>query len=208
MHRGYITIQFVIFEPTQNWIRNADQSYRDGEFDTTVGEIPVGKPGGTEWFRVHQDPSYCRVPVVILEDRKESGMVDNYYYVPPPLVRPLSMDMKVARSLVDYRLLAMVNNLGNLKVWLIKAPDKDGKQSSWARSELNVANDAKTCWVRRISNGQTGYNTGWPSINSKLREQEPDWHNMTMDEILGIAFRDFTIVTLDHIVLKKLRGEI
>jgi hypothetical protein len=121
-----------------------DQSYRDGEFEVTVRDIPVGKPGPSEWLQVH--PVFVRGPVTILEDRRPSGMVDNYYYVPPPLAKSISMDALVAKSLVDYRLYVMANSLGNLKVWLIKLPDRDGKQSSWARSEMGVAEDAKGSW--------------------------------------------------------------
>jgi hypothetical protein len=37
---------------------------------------------------------------------------------------------------------------------------------------------------------------------------DPEWPEVTMDEIVRIAVRGRVIDTLDHPVLKKLRGEI
>lgn len=59
-----------------------DQSYQDGEFDTTVGDTPVGKPGKQEWFQVHPDPTYCRSSVCILEDRGPSDSRNDIYHRP------------------------------------------------------------------------------------------------------------------------------
>ena len=133
-------------------------------------------------------------------------MVEHIWYVPPAFAKPLSMETKIAFSLVDYRLYVTTNRENNLKIWLIMMFDKEGKLSSWARSELAVAEKGVHGWVRRVSNNEFGYFAAEPDPDSKLLKQEPNWRGLTMEEILKIAFREFTIDRLDHSVLKKLRG--
>ena len=186
-----------------------DQSYLDGAQKITTLTCPVGKPGEQEWFRVHPDPDNSLPCVALLVEKSGDGLEKGHpYYVPPTLAKILFTDPNIAKHLVRHQLFLMVNSEGNPKFWKIKLPGPDGKRSTWATSEIAVAEEAKKRWVKRISNGSSGYNAGHPIGTSSLLKREPIWPCETFKELLGVAFRDFTIDNVDHPVLKRLRGDL
>jgi hypothetical protein len=84
-------------------------------------------------------------------------------------------------------------------------PDPDGKLDEWGRSALNAAERATHCWVRVVSNKNLG---AYEVYEASARLIEPAWPEVPFSELLRITFRDCYIDSLDHPVLRRLRGEV
>lgn len=97
-----------------------------------------------------------------------------------------------------------INRQGVLFLWPIRLPGADGKIDDWSRSALDVADEAKSRWVRITANMSLGaYEV---AVASGLAA-EPSWPDLTFEEIIRVAFRDKMISEWSHPVLQRLRGE-
>jgi hypothetical protein len=160
-----------------------------------ITTIPVRKPS-KEWFvRTHPDFSYWIMTAVIelKEDR-------DTYLVTPDLWRVLECE-----STFSPRLLATaINRQGTLFIWPIRLPGTDGRIDSWSRSAREAADLARKQWVRVTPNQATSAYDLAVAVNHAA---EPQWPDLSFQEIIRIAFRDKMIDTRDHPILRQLRGE-
>ena len=92
---------------------------------------------------------------------------------------------------------------GDPFLWVLKVPTTGAYYESWYQSAIDAANAAETQWVQ-LETMKDNYDfLAAPGINV-----EPVWPDLTFAEILRLAFKDRYIDTIDHPLLKKLRGEI
>jgi hypothetical protein len=167
-------------------------------FDEIVGARPVlatvavRKPGAQEWFRVHPDPSW-RLQTTLLQLKE-----DRENYLVSPDLRAQLFD-----EILPIVLYTAVSRQGEPFLWPVRLPKADGKTDRFIETDLTAAKVAETQWTRRY----------WvPDIKSHkiLTAQnltdEPVWPGIGFKELLKIAFKDRFIKSLDHPVLKKLRG--
>jgi hypothetical protein len=153
--------------------------------------VPVGKPNKQDFIRVHPSPDYRQM--VGLIDLKEEREV---YLVPQTLAHEL------VGEFAPYTLFTTINRQGVVRLWNVRVPDVDGRAIEWHRSAAEAAERAMTQWVRVTSNMSLGaYETRVSDSTA-----EPQWPEQTFNELLRIAFRDRLITTLDHAVVKRLRG--
>jgi hypothetical protein len=90
-------------------------------------------------------------------------------------------------------------------LWPIRLPGEDGKLDSWSQSAMDAAEAAKSSWVRITANmGLQGYEF----LSATAQLAEPDWPDLGLGKVLEIAFRGKLIDSWDHVVLRRLRGEI
>ena len=159
-------------------------------------QIPVRKPS-KEWFiRTHPDIEKHTIDTLVLE-LKEDGEV---YLVPPALRNALLGEPCVNIK----RLHLSANRQGDVFIWPIRLPGADGKLDSWNESALEAANLAATKWVRLSANLRIGaYSIAVADI-----ADAPKWPAMPFNELLRIAFKGKVIETMDHPVLRRLRGEV
>lgn len=157
--------------------------------------LPVKKPV-REWFvRTHPDPRY-RLETFVIE-LKEDG--DTY------LVAPEFWDSLASESTFSARLLVTaINRQGTLFLWPIRLPSPDGRHDDWSKSALEASEIAKRGWVRVQSNMSLGAYEVYEASGSL---GDPEWPDMPLNELLRIAFKDRYIDSLEHPVLKRLRGE-
>jgi hypothetical protein len=83
-------------------------------------------------------------------------------------------------------------------------PGSDGKIDDWNRSALEAAAMAETQWVRVASNMALG---AYEVFTASAEWHEPEWPDTPLKEILRVAFKGRVIESLDHPVLRQLRGE-
>ena len=102
-------------------------------------------------------------------------------------------------------LFTAINRQGNVFLWSVRLPGPDGKIDSWSKSAMEAANMAMNGWVRMASNIPLGAYDVWETTAPL---PEPKWPDVPFKELLRIAFKDHYIDTLDHPVLKRLRGEL
>jgi hypothetical protein len=172
------------------------------DFATSVGvkkailTIPVRKPAASWFVRVHADAS-MRLQTALLELKEDRET----YLVAPSLWPELSAES----SLRPMELFVGINRQGVLFVWPVALPGPDGKTNPWHGAALEAATMAQERWVRVQANMSLGaYDVHY--AGGEL--PEPKWPELSLADILRVAFKDKRIDSHDHPVLRRLRGEI
>ena len=159
-----------------------------------ISTIPNRKPNKSEWFRVRPGEDW-RLQTAVLE--LEKGVDRSTYLVAPALWPDLSGEIAPAL------LLTCVNRAGDLFLWRVKLPGQDGRSNTWTESALEIAKAAERTWCRMVSDTTNGHYTHYePSAELP----PPKWPTISFHETIRIAFRDRMIDSLDHPVLRDLRG--
>jgi hypothetical protein len=174
----------------------------DQSFPDTVGvkklltTVPVHKPNRQDFVRVHRDPAFRLTPAAIIEVKEDREV----YLVLPGIAQQLPPG---EFSVVTLYL--VINRQGVPFLWPVKLPGPNGKQLEWHRTAAIGAELAMTKWVRVASNMPLqAY-----EISEAVRDfPEPAWPDISLQEILEIAFRDRIVASADHALLQRLRGEL
>jgi hypothetical protein len=157
--------------------------------------VPVRKPDKAWFVRVHPEAAY-RLETAVLELKEERET----YLVAQPLWAELAGEPTFSPRL----LATAVNRQGVLFLWPVRLPGLDGKLDAWSASALEAVELARTRWVRVSANLSLGaYDVHTATGNLP----EPKWTEKPLAELLAVAFKGRLIDSLDHPVLRKLRGE-
>jgi hypothetical protein len=169
------------------------------DFATEIGVqkvntgVAVKKPEN-QWFVRTRSEETFRLKTCVLDVREDRES----YLVAPELWNALATEI-TAKILIT-----SINRQGTLFLWPIRWPGADGKIDEWNRSALEAAQLAMKHWVRVKSNQAAGTYDTYKAI---APIDEPTWPDMTFQDIINMAFKGRCITTLDHPVIKKLRGE-
>lgn len=156
--------------------------------------VPVKKPNSQDFVRVHpSEEMRIQTNLLIIKDGGES------YLASPGLWN------EIPSELTPVFLFLAINRQRVLFLWPIKIPDRNGRKDNWNRSSLDAAREAEKSWVRVQANMSGGYYDVHSATGSLT---EPEWPELSLQEIVRIAFRDKFIDSPDHPVLRTLRGEI
>ena len=154
--------------------------------------VPVRKPNPQDWVRVHPGSEYREnFPLIELKDEREE------YVVAATLVPEL------VGEFVSKTLYTTVNRQGVVSLWPVRLPDPDGREMEWHRSAREAAELAMNRWVRCKANRSLG---AYDIFQAEACIAEPAWPDLTFQQIIRIAFRDRLITSMDHPVIKRLRG--
>jgi hypothetical protein len=154
--------------------------------------VPVRKPNPQDFVRVHTSPDYRRNLLCIdLKDDRETYLV--HPQIAPSLVGEMSMKT----------IFTAINRQGIVFLWPVTIPPSDGKTNEWWRSSREAAELAVTRWVRVKANMSLG---AYEMFEAEPLMAEPEWPDLTYQELLKIAFRDRLIDRVDHPVIKRLHG--
>jgi hypothetical protein len=154
--------------------------------------VPVRKPRPQDWVRVHPSPDYHgEFAMLEFKDEKEE------YCVSAPV------QLALASETVCKRLQLAINRQGTLFFWPTRLPTADGRDMDWWRSGREAAEMAMTHWVRVKANTNLG---AYEIFKAQAEFGEPEWPDLSFWELIKIAFRDHLIDSLDHPVVKRLRG--
>lgn len=169
------------------------------DFAATIGvkkallTVPVRKPDRQSFFRVHPDEAY-RMPVPIIEVREDRA----HYVVDRDLASELPSEV------IPKMLFTAINRQDVLFLWPVRLPGIDGRLDDWNRTALEAAELATTKWIRVAANMALGSYDVW-TATAEL--PEPQWPEIPFETLLRIAFKERIISSLDHPVLRRLRGE-
>ncbi len=172
------------------------------DFSASIGvkkallTVPVKKPAREWYFRVHPDPEY-RIQTAVLELKEDREI----YLVAPELRSELSTESTFGAR----ELFTCITRQNVLFVWPVKGTDADGKTNDWNRSALEAATKAQEQWVRMQSNMALGAYEVFVAAGDL---PAPVWPAISLRDILAIAFKERWIDSLEHPVLRRLRGEI
>jgi hypothetical protein len=101
--------------------------------------------------------------------------------------------------------LTAINRQGVLFLWPIRLPGADGRLDEWSRTALEAADRASRGWVRVAANMSLG---AYDVYEAAGQLGEPEWPTEPFKELLRVGFKGRLIDTLDHPVLRRLRGEV
>jgi len=156
--------------------------------------VPIRKPN-RQWFvRVHPDEAY-RLQVALLELKEERES----YLVQPDLCPELPGEVS------PMLLVTAINRQGVVFLWPIRMPDLNGRIDAWSQSAMGACELAMNRWVRVASNMSLG---AYDVYEATGELAEPAWPEVEFKELLRIGFGDRFITSLDHPVIRRLRGEI
>jgi hypothetical protein len=157
--------------------------------------FPVRKPDKTWFVRTHPDEGYrLQTAVIELKEDRET------YLVNPKLWSELAAE----KTFSPRALLTAVNRQGTHFIWPCRLPGTDGKLDDWGSSMLEAAKLARDAWVRVTANMPLG---AYDVFEATGNLAEPVWPEAPFCELLRVAFKGRMIDTLDHPVLRRLRGE-
>lgn len=155
--------------------------------------VPVRKPNRQEFVRVHPDDGY-QLTTALLEQKNDR----EYYLVTFDLWEDL------VGELVPVKLFTAITRQRVVFLWPCRLPDETGRTNPWWDSGLEAANLAMEKWVRVKSDNSLG---AYRIFAAKDQLPDPEWPDVPLGDLLKIAFQGKTIDSLDHPVLKGLRGE-
>ena len=156
--------------------------------------VPVRKPNKHEFVRVHPSPDYY-IETALLELKEERET----YLIAPEL------RAEIPGELVPKRLFTAVNRQGVVMLWPIRMPGEDGRLDNWNLSATDAAERAVSNWIRVTSNLSLG---AYEIFQASGDLAPPKWPEVSLLELLEIAFRQRYIDDPNHVVLRRLRGEI
>jgi hypothetical protein len=158
--------------------------------------IKVEKPSKSRVFRVHPTMRLKTMLLVLKEDNE-------VYLIHPSLRKALKDE-----SLCGYfTLFACITKAGTPFLWPIRMADADGKWNVWHQSAWHIAEKAQTNWARMQANRDAGHYVAEYDQRPPGQQQPPAWPDLTFRDWLELAFRGFTIDSVDHPVLRRLRME-
>ena len=156
--------------------------------------VPVRKPD-RQWFvRVHPDQDR-RLETAVLEliDDRETYLVD-------PDLWP-----ELPGELVPKVLFTAINRQAVVFLWPVRLPGENGRGNAWNSSALEATNLAMGGWIRVASNQSLG---AYEVFQATAELPEPEWPEKDFQALVEIAFKDHFVHSLDHPVIRRLRGEL
>ncbi|MBX7210668.1 MAG: hypothetical protein K1X78_20340 [Verrucomicrobiaceae bacterium] len=167
--------------------------FNQGAAKKVLTTVPVRKPLKETFIRTHLDPE-CWQLFGLLE-LKEAGRM---YLVTPAVAAALREESEA--TLIMAHLVLCVDRRGNPFLWPLKVSERE---CDWHNSARLAAELAKTQWVRVTSNMSAGC---YDSMVAVSQAGQPAWPSESYKALLSLAFSGRVISSLDHAVLKELRG--
>jgi hypothetical protein len=129
-------------------------------------------------------------------DREET---DDVYFVPKPM-----RDAFDEGQLKQVRLQLTISRRGTLFIWPIPlVVDGRSMGRTWHESALKAAEIAKNKWLRIAADKSL---SGYRVHLAEGEIPEPTWPHHSFSELLEIAFEGRIVQSVDHPVIRDLRG--
>lgn len=182
----------ALFDPAR--LRLAQDFSSDVGVRKVLASVLVGKPPRQTFFRVHADPGQSLVTALVdLKSERETYLVDP------------SLRHALAGEIVVVKILFGITRQNVPFLWPLRMPGADGRLDNWTHSAHEGAERATKRWVRLNANMQLG---AYEIIEAIAELGEPSWpEDLTFEKALELGFRDRYIDSLDHPVIRRLRGE-
>jgi hypothetical protein len=158
-----------------------------------VTTVPARRPSPQDFVRVHPDAAYREnFAVIDLKDDREDFLVR-------PEVLP-----ELLGEVTFKTIFTAINRQGIVFLWPVRLPAPDNRKTDWARSAREAAEMAMMRWIRMKANMSLG---AYEISVAESVMADPVWPELSFYELLSIAYRDRMITSLEHPVVKRLRGQ-
>jgi hypothetical protein len=162
----------------------------------TLSKLPVRKPTKQEFFRCHRSDDMSLI-TAIYEDKETRE-----FFLIAPEMRGAMLALD---QLTPVKLVLAITRQNVLIMVPAKLPSDTGSSSGWQESLLMATERAKETWTRTAADMSLGAYRVWEAIGNL---SDPTWPDMSLNEMMALAFRDRVIDTEDHPVFNKLLGRI
>lgn len=159
-----------------------------------ITTVPVRKPNKQAFFRVIPGDAF-KLTTAILEIKDDGSEI---YLIDPSLRDELMEDMNVVQ------IVTTIDRQNNVVLWPIKMPKADGRGNTWNDSAMAAAQHAEKQWIRLVPNMRLG---AYDVFVAKKDFPDPEMPDIKFQQLIEMAFRDKFINSMEHPILKKLRGE-
>ena len=157
--------------------------------------IPVRKPNRQEFIRVRPGTEWRFETGTFTdsESREVYMVVPQLWLEMPGEVKPTCLLTCVSRnSPVPF-------------LWPVPLPGPDGRPNRWHESAFEASRHAEQNWLRVVSDMGAGCYVPHIAVGNLA---DPGWpEDLTMADLLRLAFKDRLISDVDHPALRRLRGE-
>jgi hypothetical protein len=175
-------------------LRSGGNPFGEMASRAVLATVRCRRPTKTEWFQVRAGDEWQLQTNVLVMER---GFDKEVYLVAPELWVDLESELTPAL------LLACINRSGGPFVWWIRLPGPDGRINSWTQSALAIAHAAESNWCRMVADKASGQ---YQLLQPEALLPPALWPDMPFARLLGLAFKHRQIDSLDHAVLRELRG--
>ena len=158
-----------------------------------ITTIPCRKPNRQAFVRVRAGADWqVDTAIYVDEGEREAYLVAQDLW--PELMDEIS----------PTRLRLAITRQGNLFLWPLKLPKADGRSNPWHESAIAAATLAEKRWIRMAADMPGGLYQVYEA-NGNL--PEPEWPEVTFQEVIKLCFKNRRIAGRDHPILKSLWGE-
>lgn len=158
-----------------------------------ITQIVIRKPRKVEYVRVKPEKEFSCGPVAIYEDRENRCT----YIVSPKIIQFLDGYYQPAN------LTTAISKSGELFLWPLKLPKKDGRDNQWFQSARAAAEMAKNNWI----NVKADHTMKMYKVKKAEGDiPEPEWPTISFDKIMKKVSSFYLIDNENHLVIQRLRG--
>jgi hypothetical protein len=161
--------------------------------------VPVGRPNPQAFINIHPSPEW-RIPVNVLEIRATRRIHLVARELVPEVMNDLVPKLLVAYSMVD----------GSWGLWPIRLRGALGEMDPYNESAHRIVMEYANTWVRVMTDKSAGRYVAIPAAAATMGLEHlpvPRWPDKGFAYIFDLAFRGQVIRSMDHPVLRSLRGE-
>jgi hypothetical protein len=156
--------------------------------------VPIRRPGKQDWYRTHPDPSY-RMDMGVICYEEDDGTYAVIQDLQPELV-----DL-----MVPVTIYTVITRQRDVLLWPVRLPGADGKNHDAWTSSHEAAERATKKWTRMQWSPSLG---SYEMYEATGILTDPEWPDVSFHELLRIGFQGKIIDKPDHLVIKRLRGEL
>lgn len=160
-----------------------------------VATIPVRKPDKFTWVRVHPDRAFHLLDAAVIQNKEENEV----------FLVDAALHDALASFIVTMALFPIMTRQGVLMLWPVRVPDLSGRIDTWNESALEASTLATTEWVKLVANRSLG---AYEIYTAPGDLGEPAWPELSLTDMLRIAFKGKVITSMDHLMVRRLRGEV
>ena len=160
-----------------------------------VTVISCSKPNRQQFVRVHPSEEYRMQTALFTEEVNRES-----YLVVPELWDELAGEIQPT-----FLFSSITKTANNVFLWPVRVPDTDGRRNNWHLSALRAAELAMKKWVRVQSNMSDGK---YDVFEATGNIPDPEWPEVSFRDLLKVCFDDRYIDSLEHPILRQLRGEV
>ena len=182
-----------------NWKALAsDMSYVDDSTEIEeISSIPVRKPGKEKFFRVHPCDEYS-ITLQLLEITDDRNL-NGHYVVLPTEDKNLDQFFRENKDMIKKKTIVLCEDTaGKHFVWVVAPPSSD---YLWHKSARKASDEARRKWTR-IQPDSNCY-----KVTTIDNPNKPNWPKEQFDQILDTSFEGKIIESMEHRVVKYLKGE-